>query len=103
MVLFNAVQSLAFSVLALGLFTEQCAAEPGVVRLSFEKRQMAGNAATPRRIRKRSGTIQSTLLNSDGALLYLINTTVGTPPQSIALQLDTGSSDIWVCSSEVPL
>lgn len=32
-------------------------------------------------------------------ILYLINVTIGTPPQPFSLQLDTGSSDIWVAST----
>jgi hypothetical protein len=87
----------ALSILAFCLFTEQSAAELGVVGFSFEKRQTAQPAAVSRRLRKRSGSVQATLYNADGDLLYLVNTTVGTPAQSIALQLDTGSSDIWVC------
>lgn len=42
---------------------------------------------------RRSDTVQATITNE--LLLYLINVTVGTPPQAISLQLDTGSSDIW--------
>ncbi|RYP54593.1 hypothetical protein DL768_000653 [Monosporascus sp. mg162] len=33
---------------------------------------------------------------SDPATLYFVNVTLGTPPQQILLQLDTGSSDLWV-------
>jgi hypothetical protein len=96
------VPSSTLSILAFCLFAHQSVAEPGVVGLSFEKRlnPEPAAAAASRRLRKRSGTVQSTILNADGALLYLVNTTVGTPAQSVALQLDTGSSDIWVCHAD---
>jgi Eukaryotic aspartyl protease len=42
---------------------------------------------------RRANTVQADITNE--LLLYLINVTVGTPPQPISLQLDTGSSDIW--------
>ncbi len=28
--------------------------------------------------------------------LYFVNATVGTPPQEVQLQVDTGSSDVWM-------
>lgn len=34
--------------------------------------------------------------DDDLACRYLINMTVGTPPQPFSVQLDTGSSDIWI-------
>lgn len=43
---------------------------------------------------KREKTVRATIANEE--LLYLINVTIGTPGQPFSLQLDTGSSDIWI-------
>jgi hypothetical protein len=32
--------------------------------------------------------------------LYFVNVSVGTPPQNLELQIDTGSSDIWMIASD---
>lgn len=32
--------------------------------------------------------------------LYFVNVSIGTPPQNLELQIDTGSSDIWVIASD---
>jgi hypothetical protein len=86
----------ALSALALSLYTSYAQAEPGVVGLKFTKREITNPQDPALRLRKRSNTAQATIYNAQGNLLYLINTTVGTPPQNIGLQLDTGSSDIWI-------
>lgn len=68
---------------------------PGILQLEFSRSQ---GPVIP--LRKRAdGTVLGPLLNTDDHLMYTINVTVGTPPQSLALQLDTGSSDTWMPAS----
>ena len=49
------------------------------------------------RLRKRSGTLLEILSNE--ATLYFANVTLGTPGQSVRLDIDTGSSDLWTNSA----
>ncbi|EMC94055.1 hypothetical protein BAUCODRAFT_124789 [Baudoinia panamericana UAMH 10762] len=56
------------------------------------------------RVAKRSGiqkrSPQSvTLGNAQNVGLYYVNASIGTPPQQISLQIDTGSSDVWFFSA----
>lgn len=50
-------------------------------------------------LRKRAGTQQEVIDNSQARGGYFATCTLGTPGQHVTLQLDTGSSDIWVPSS----
>lgn len=60
--------------------------------MKFDKRTV-NVADFPHLQRRQSNTVLAGLSNL--LSLYLINVTVGTPPQPFSLQLDTGSSDIW--------
>jgi hypothetical protein len=63
----------------------------GPILLDFDKRE------TWRRPRlQRRSAADASVYNAQSSLMYLVNVTVGTPPQPLQLQLDTGSSDVWI-------
>jgi hypothetical protein len=66
--------------------------ETGTFGLKFERRSVNAEEY-PHLRRRQSNTVQAGLSNEIS--LYLINVTVGTPAQSLSLQIDTGSSDVW--------
>ncbi|KAL7945067.1 aspartic peptidase domain-containing protein [Trichoderma barbatum] len=72
------------------------AAQAQVVQFDIEKRH------TPS-LRRRAATIDGTLSNEKVQGGYFINVQVGSPGQNLTLQLDTGSSDVWVPASTAPI
>ncbi|MCJ1466173.1 hypothetical protein MMC07_004792 [Pseudocyphellaria aurata] len=64
---------------------------PKVVGYDFTtmKRELS-----PQKLARRDGGISVDLVNDK--VLYLVNISVGTPPQAMSVQLDTGSSDLWI-------
>ena len=69
-------------------------ADPKVVGFDFKKEKRHLSALE--QLQRRQKVVAADITNEE--LLYIINVTVGTPGQPFTLQLDTGSSDIWIPS-----
>lgn len=67
------------------------------------KRSSLNQQAAPPRARSKRNTYTQSLSNNITGAGYYADITVGTPPQNVSLVLDTGSSDLWLLSSEADL
>ena len=65
------------------------------VPISRSRSQRSGLHVTKR------GSIQSDAVGTNYFSYYYTNVTIGSPPQEIALVIDTGSSDVWVPSKKL--
>jgi len=63
-------------------------AEPKVVKLDI--------AGRPKETLRKRETYGVTIGNAFSHGLYYVNASVGTPPQTVQLLIDTGSSDVWM-------
>ncbi|KAK0624615.1 mitochondrial elongation factor g 1-like protein [Bombardia bombarda] len=78
----------------------QAQAGNGVVQWSIQKRQPPVDV---RRLGKRASTYEEVVTNEQTKGGYFATCRLGTPAQDLTLQLDTGSSDIWVPDSSAKI
>jgi hypothetical protein len=85
-------------VLALGVSTLRVAKHPNpaVMKLPLHKKARRRHDAPFESTRKRQGTVETPDINYQTELLYIVELLIGTPPQPMYVQLDTGSSDLVV-------
>ena len=72
----------------------------GPLRMDIQKNE---RVASIQRLGRRANTVTASLGNAELEGLYYANVSVGTPAQSLSLQIDTGSSDVWLPSSSASL
>ncbi|KAK3393562.1 aspartic peptidase domain-containing protein [Podospora didyma] len=68
----------------------------GVVQWDIQKRVLPQDLL---KVRKRASTYEEAITNEEARGGYFATCRLGTPGQDLTLQLDTGSSDIWVPDS----
>ena len=71
----------------------------GVVQWGIQKRPAPEDLRNKNRFRKRASTYEEVITNEESRGGYFATCRLGTPGQDLTLQLDTGSSDIWVPDS----
>lgn len=85
---------------AVATLATSCVASPGYLKLDLHRRALSDNRLVRRQ--NSDGSVDAVLTQNQG-LEYLVNITVGTPPQKLAVTLDTGSSDLWIPAASAPL
>ena len=76
------------ALVLLCAFASFAHASPKVVAMRMYRKE--------RSVLQKRGTLSVTLGNAVVNNLYFVNASVGTPPQLVQLQIDTGSSDVWM-------
>uniref|UniRef100_A0A060T5M8 ARAD1C13772p n=1 Tax=Blastobotrys adeninivorans TaxID=409370 RepID=A0A060T5M8_BLAAD len=92
----------SISPLLITALLQLVAAGPGYLQLDTVRKQDANAPTVYNRLFKRAETQEWTLTNQYN-YYYLVNITVGDPPQQFQAHLDTGSSDLWVIDKDNPL
>ncbi|KAL2061249.1 hypothetical protein VTL71DRAFT_7522 [Oculimacula yallundae] len=76
---------------------------PSVQAAQIQQRQAHVRARSLGLSSRADDTVTADLTNARLQGLYFANVSVGTPGQMLALQIDTGSSDVWVPAAEAAL
>ena len=80
----------------VGLPLLSLASASGTIQLDLKR----DGGASPALRKRASNTVQADLSESSSLVQYFVTVAMGTPPQSLELILDTGSSDVWAVASD---
>ncbi|KAK9451143.1 aspartic peptidase domain-containing protein [Limtongia smithiae] len=92
--------ALALASVLVQLLADTAAAVPDVLQLDIQRVKRSEDYRMRLRERDIDNTISEELENE--AIYYFAEVYVGTPPQLIHLDIDTGSSDTWVQTADNP-
>ncbi|CAG8978664.1 hypothetical protein HYALB_00011761 [Hymenoscyphus albidus] len=92
LLLSSILSSVLANTLQLNIARNEAAKEEQLIRRQIYNRDL-------QRLKARAGTVTADLGNAAQAGLYFANISVGTPGQTLMVQIDTGSSDVWVPSN----